>query len=782
MSKYIKRFLIATLMVSLGIVFVHAQTSSVYNGSFEDEDYYNYIEEQNLSSSLYSQPEDDRSVDPLTYVEITADDELINSNDTFDLYLNEATLNFKIKNTDTDYVWSTALENPDAGTYNGMLSSGVGIEYINKEKNYSENSNIGLVDTEFTLDVAEITNGVSIDISVNDYCSTRNCESFYEDYLDGAYTREQMISIGLTELDVTFTLEVTLEEGGIRAHVPYDSIAQAEDEKTTLSSIIMFPSLGATRLDEVPGYLVIPDGIGTLIRYEDNQGQYGAPFEERFYGENLGLTSIRQSVTSYPLSMPLFGAVHGHEQNALSAIIESGDTNARLLAYPNGSANQDYNLIFPKFDIRQPYRQSFTSDGTGGGRRVADTLSEDITVHYNFLKSNDSTYAGIAKDYRNYLSDKNIIRPIDSDSTNIPLHTQYLMSDSRNQFIGNSVVEMTTVSDVNRMIQAFKDANITNQKISLMGWNDGGYSGHLPSNLDYENKLGNNSSFRSLIESNDVYLLNNYVSATNATDNITYRRDVAQGVDRFQLEDECEMCTYKDEYLLYPEKSLSLAMDHKADFAEDKANMLFESLGSTVFSYYDNRIYNRGDALEYYQDIMESYQGASAYYYPNAYAYRYTNEFFAAPLFNSQLKYYDDLIPLLPIALSGHMDFYSEFMNFNSLGREQTLMLIDFNINPSFVLTEEESNKLSGTDIESMFSTHYDKWKTTIIEDYHYMNDALQFVRGATIESRNVIELGVVEVTYSNDVTIVINYSSQEYSYNGSIIDPLDYHVGGVQS
>jgi hypothetical protein len=772
--------MIATLFLTLSIVFIHAQTDEEGSATGSDNDYFNYIEQQKLSSSLYSKPEDDTVIDPSMYIPIEDSDTLVSENASLELYLNEETLNFKIKDKDTDYVWSTALKEPDAGNYDGLLSSGIGIEYINKEQNMSENTNIGLVDTEFTLDVANTANGVSIDVSIGGYCSTRNCSRLYDDYVDGVYDLDHMIQLGLTEIDVAFTLDVSLTDTGITAHIPYESITQEEDEWTTLSSIILFPSLGATRLDDIPGYMVIPDGVGAIIRYEDNFGQYGTPFEERFYGENLGLESNRQSVTSYPLSMPIFGAVHGHAQHAMTAIIESGDINARLLAYPNGSGNQDYNLVFPKFDLRQTYRQSFTSDGSGGARRVADTLSDDITVHYDFSSGEAATYTGIAKTYRNYLADRNIISPLETDDVNIPLHTQYLMSDSRSRFIGNSVIEMTSVSSIERMIDAFEDANITNQKVSLMGWNSGGYSGHLPSNLDFENKLGSNTAFKDLIEKTDAYLLNNYVEATEATDNISYRRDVAQGVDRFQLEDSCDGCTYQNEYLLYPEKTKNLAMDHYEGFSEEKANMLFEALGSTVYSYYDNEIYNRSDALNYYESIMETYKGKAGYLYPNAYAYPYMDEFFGAPLFNSQLKYFDDLVPLLPIALSGHMDLYSQFMNFNSLGREQTLMLIDFNINPSFILSEEESNELSGTDIEYMFSTHFEKWESSVIEDYHYMNDALQYVRGASIESRDVLEMGVVEVTYSNGITIIINYTSQEVTYEGKKVNPLDYLVGGL--
>lgn len=764
---------------------VHAQTS--HSGeALPDDVFYNYIEDQKLDSSMYTRQDDMRTVDTDLYIEITDDDELVTTNENFELYLNEATLNFKIKNLHTGYVFSTAVDDADAGQLSGFLSSGVGLEYVNKERNMSYNSNVGIIDTEFELDKTPIENGIALDISVGGYCSTRNCSRLYDSYLDGTIDLDQMIDLGLTEINASFRLEVTLESGGLHAYIPYESITETETDWTVLSSIILFPGFGATTMDDIPGYMVIPDGVGTLMRYEDNEDQFSTPFEARFYGQNIGLPSFRQSVTSYPLSMPLFGAVHGVDQNAFSAIIESGDVSARLMAYPNGASNLDYNLIFPKFDIRQIYRQSFTSDGSGGATRVAKTMTQDISVQYNLLEGDDANYVGIAKSYRDYLKTTEVINPLENLEEAIPAHFQYLMSDSQNRFIGTSLIEMSDVDSVNSMYQHFMDAGIENQSVSLMGWNKGGYSGHLPSPVNFENSLGRNNDFRSLIntinEENTVYLLNDYVHASNATRNISYRNDVAQGVDRFQLEETCTNCVYNQDYMLYPKASLRLANNHYDDYVDEGVHVLFEHSASNIFSYYDSEIYMRQDALAYYEQIMQKYEGMSGYMYPNAYAYQYTNDFFFMPVYNSQLNYFDDLVPLIPIVLSGHMELYSQFLNYNALGREQTLKLIDFNINPAYILSSERSSELRGSDIEHHFSTHFDKWEDSVIEDYNFINEALKHVRGETIEARHVLKSGVVSVTYSNDVTITLNYTSQVVEVDGLNINPYEYHVGGIES
>lgn len=759
MANIIKKAFILTLFFTAFGLFVHAQTSNASDNDLPGDVFYNYIEDQKLSSSMYSRSDDMRLLDDEVYIEITDEDTLITSNQRFELYFNEETTNFKVKNLVSNYVWATALEDPDAGSYNGLLSSVVGIEYINKERNMALRQNVGLVDTQYTAGTHHINDGLRLEISI---ASHRQAT-----------------------LNVDFVLEVTLTKQGLKAHIPYDSIVEEETEKTVISSIIPFAALGASHKDDIPGYMVIPDGIGTMIRYEEKEGRFITPFEERYYGANPGLPTTRQSVTSYPLSMPIFGGVHGVDQNAFLGVIEAGDINARLLAYPTGSAFQPYNLIFPKFDLYQNYRQSFTSDGSGGATRVAKTLASDITLQYQFLDDSDANYTGIGRQYRKHLLATGVLNEHVEKQKNIPIHFQYLMSDSRRGFLGTSLVEMSTVDEVNAMYDAFMAQGIDNQRISLQGWNKGGYSGHLPSNLSYENSLGRKRDFEALIDhiqtDNDIYLLNNYINATEATSQITYRNDVAQGADRFQLERECPRCVYNRQYMLYPETTKRLSFNHHKDFEAAGVPLMFERLASTAFSYYDRNVYTRGDALDYYLEIMELYEGQAAYMYPNAYAYGFVSDFFHAPLFNSQLNYYDDLIPLLPIVLNGHMELYSQFLNFNSRGREQTLMLIDFGMNPAYILSHKPSSNLRNTDIEYLFSTHFEKWEESIIEEYFYINEALRHVSGETIEDRRVLTQGVVQTTYSNEVSIFVNYTSQEVSIDNVVIPPLDYIVRGAE-
>jgi hypothetical protein len=333
------------------------------------------------------------------------------------------------------------------------------------------------------------------------------------------------------------------------------------------------------------------------------------------------------------------------------------------------------------------------------------------------------------------------------------------------------------------MHETLKNQGLDHQRISLMGWNSGGYSGQLPASFNVESRLGTRRDIRQLDTLFDsaypLLLVNNYTYASEATDRINYRRDVALGVNRFRLQRECSTCVYTWTYFVTPERSRTLALRDQNAFASAGVGLLFEDLGNTLFSYTFNESKTRAEMLGTYQNIYEAYEGMSGYQYPFPYVWPYTDTFFEAPLYHSQLKYFDDLIPLLSIVLSGQMEMHSTFLNFNSLGRSQILRLIDFNVYPSYVLTDERPSLLRGSDLESMFATEFSLFENVIVEEYEMINRALSQVIGARIVARDVIDHGIVRVTYDNGVSIWINYSFQDFNASVGRIQAQDILIEG---
>jgi hypothetical protein len=769
------------LVTSIGGVAL--TTATIISNEIDiDNEQPSYIESIKLDSSRYSRVDDLSVVDTELYIDIKSSDELIAENDKLRLYYDEDIISFKIENKDTNYVFATHIDRVSAGTYDSLLSGGLGIEYIQVTKGMNIVENVGITDIALTQEITQVENGIKVSLDLGGFCPTRTCKRNYEFYLEGLITLEQLMGFGYIELNMGFDFIVTLEEDGIRAEIPYESIREEKTDEILLSSLIVFPALGATKLDEIPGYMMIPDGAGALVRYEDNEGRYKSPYRAQFYGINYGLRDNFITVANYTLSMPIFGMVHGVNQNGLLGIVESGDYSSRLFMFQNGANNLDYNLVFPKFDIRKTFRQSFTTDNSSGTQRVVDTSSADIAMLYKVLDNDEANYVGMANKYKEYLKDKGILDS-ELNSQDIPLHLDYLMADSKNALLGKQTIEMSNTDDVLLMHEYFLLQGLSNFNIGLMGWNDGGYSGNLPSSVDFDGKLGSTRSFKNLIEelqkTSEVSLINSYVYAGEEADSISERGDIAKGIDRLRLQYQCTVCVYEDQSLLYPESTLRLGTKHFEDYMDLNVNVTFEMLGNTLFSYYDSGYYSREDSYSIYQEMMSLYDGKAGYLRPNAYAFEYMSSYYQAPMFNSQLKYFDDLVPVLQIVLMGEVPLFSDYLNFNSYGQEFLLQLIDFNVYPSFVLTMNPSSLLKDTDIEYIYTSEFDLWKDTVVEQYDFINDALKHVIGETLVSREVPVQGIVKNTYSNGVIIYINYTSTDKVYEGITIGAINYALGG---
>jgi hypothetical protein len=147
------------------------------------------------------------------------------------------------------------------------------------------------------------------------------------------------------------------------------------------------------------------------------------------------------------------------------------------------------------------------------------------------------------------------------------------------------------------------------------------------------------------------------------------------------------------------------------------------------------------------------------------------------PITNSQLDLFTDLVPLVPMVIKGYIPAFTPYLNFNALGKERLLQMIDFGVNPSYLLTQQPSSTLRFTYSNRFFTTAYDDFKSDMTTVYPYLAGALDHVLGASVTDRTMLATGVSLVSYDNGVSIIINYRSSDYSYQQITVPALDYEV-----
>ena len=112
-------------------------------------------------------------------------------------------------------------------------------------------------------------------------------------------------------------------------------------------------------------------------------------------------------------------------------------------------------------------------------------------------------------------------------------------------------------------------------------------------------------------------------------------------------------------------------------------------------------------------------------------------------LYSSNQAKFNDTVPFIPLVLSEKI-VYGRSSNFFSNTSNEVLRMIDYNIYPSFYITYESSNLLLNTKSNNIYTSEFIDWQPTIIEQYNYINEALNNVIGSSVIK--ILDIGLVKI------------------------------------
>lgn len=698
------------------------------------------------------------------------------------VYFEKDSFSMVIENKLTGYFWSSRPEfqgmsgsREDNSANRNLMNSGLWVDYLR-----TTNINASAITTAslYTLaGVKYVTDGSikpeqsdpthPYQITAGSYDSSKVATS-----ITNQNATSFTVHVALKAIQMEFDIVLSLVNDQLEVLIPNESIKELGDNFRLLS-IQVFPYFGAAREDKIPGYVVIPDGVGALVR---TNRAYNTYFSARFYGDDVGY----QATTVPQLSVPIYGMVHEVNANGYYVNIVEGSENSSLLANFWGSSTR-YHRISSRFNVRQLYFNVINKAGDGSDALPVDMVSSNYRISYHLLSNNHASYVGMANDYRQTLIDEGVLTSREaSEDNHIPIELSYLLADQEPSFFGTSEVTMTTLDQVQEAYDYFYDEGLTNQEITLLGWSHDGATNRQPYNRNFIDAGGISELSDQLHDDgNSLYFANDYTISTSLSSRISYNDDVAKNLSKLKIELLSRSLIGDDisYYWLYPENSLALAQEDVTDFLNLGADGLaLSNLGNVLFSYYDDAIYDRSQSIETYRSLAALYPSLHLDQ-PNAYLFDYVDGYRNMPITNSQYDYYTDLVPLIPIILKGSISYYTPYLNFNALGQNRLLTMVDFAINPSYLLTHEATSKMRYTPSNVFFTTALSDFDEEVVNSYHYVNDALKYVIGASIISRTMLLPGVAKVIYSNGVTIYINYTSREITVDNKTLNAEDYEV-----
>lgn len=617
---------------------------------------------------------------------------------------------------------------------------------------------------------------------------------------------EYVLNVHFSSPEISLAVYLTFGEDSISYRIPSSEFEGTDLIK--LASIDITPFLGASGgklnvLDElgdweevdryrIPGYVLVPDGSGALIRFVDNTSTFNS-YVGDVYGKDYA-TETYYSFISYddvPVNdpcMPVFGIAWGDQQLGFVAWADSGAEYMEVIVNPDETKATSYTWSYPRFEYNIQYYQLYDEQGNGFFTKMDSLYSYDINMTYQFLfgDGTDGTYSadyvGMALSYRQHLLDNGTLTIAEGTSEDIPIRLDFIMCDSESGIIGTNQVNVTTTEDVREILNDIMAGGIENISSGLIGWQRKGESLTRPDQIRYSLSIGTGSSFKKLIEEfaeKGVEISQSRNMVKINTKMTRYYNTAVKTVSNWYVS--------LDEDNLLPESiptyMFSLATPKKvSEWTTKLVNSVepySEAVTLTGMSNILTSTWNQNgvvtsltDAIALYDETLAQYDGLLKFNLetPNMYLWKYTAKYLQIPVGNSWYIFESDSVPFLQMVLSGTMEMYAPYSNFSFYTQDAILRMIDYNVFPSFILSKEASWNLSDSFSSSLYSTEYSLYEDLIRDIYAKVNSILSQVQDYTWTNRSVPEAGVVINTYEKDGQtryVVVNYTQSAVTYLG---------------
>ena len=677
---------------------------------------------------------------------------LIAQNNTYSLYVNHEAMSILIENNQTGQIMHSAVAEPDENDnlmWRNFIKSGISIEY------YAGTSTTALRADMFL----------------------KKPKKTVEPIRDGFIAH-----IEYTELGIQLDVMAKLTDSGLQVVIPAESVKETAANK--LSAVYAFPFLGYTFRGEEEGYMLIPDGCGALIDLKDNFEKFQQPFKAPVYGYDYGIveettgafTPYKEAIElnqTQTVLAPVFGMVHSKKQMGFIGIIESGQYNAEIEAYPNGAVTQ-YNWITAKFIYRNQYILP-ASKKTGFPAVEEDIQRFDIVVNYLLVNGGEANYAGLAKAYRQYLLSHGRL-PAHQGQKAIRL--DFLGGDAEKAMVGNKFIPMTTAEQVAEILNTLSAEEKGSILATYNAWQPRGRFGIL-SEAKLDIRLGSIEQLSVTDKQTDLALggdfLRNYTGTKEAQ--TVFRLNEKQLISTSGLP------LHKTVTYMTPQ-AISETVAKTSDSLTKKGitKMLVDGASKHLVSFRQGeKMISRTQSASILQNSMKTAHekirlSLSA---PFSYLWKYSDDFLDFQLYGSNYKFSSKEIPFFAIVLQGSMALYGEYANYQPNQKEYFLKLAESGIAPGFLMTYSETSGLLYTDSKNLYAAYYKNSLGMINEYYNQFATLFQKTDGSEIVDHESND-GVSKTVYANGVSVYVNFNDTEKTAdNGLMLKPLSFQVTG---
>lgn len=640
---------------------------------------------------------------------------------------------------------------------------------------------------------------------------SNNLDSYSQSVAKGQFSAEsigngiryiyQVGDLAEGQIHFDIPLEYRLNGDKLEVSVPVSGIG--EYGGGFIYRIQLLRYMGAAHNSE-EGYLVVPNGSGSLIRFNNGKTS-AANYTQYIYDIDPMAANYTTIENTYSAKLPVFGICR--QDRSLLVTVEDGATTAVITAGVSGSYN-DYNYAYPTFVLRNiDNLRMFGNSATDVFVMEPDMYDINMKVSYSFPGEAYKGYSGLANYYRERLIAEGLLTP-QNQGGDIPFYYDVIAGVKETaHFLGVQYLHtfvMTDFDDAEAMARELAEAGITNQVMNLQGWFNGGYYHDAADKVKVMGKLGGKSGLKDLNKAmtdlgGRLYADVAFQQVTFADDGFNYNAESSRyygagfvaafgQVNPTNLRNTSGLDYYETRYDMLSPKFLPRYVGKFAKKIEkyELYGVSLRDMGNVLTS--DKKrteIINREEALDVLLaqfDVLENTGKKLMTNSANAYSFPYSTDIINVPIESNKYQIVDESIPFYEMVIHGCISYSTDLLNFQD-EEDMTgivLKMIEAGASPHYVFTREESSRMKDTGLNRYYATTFDVWKGEATDIYSRVNDALKFVSGSIMTGHEILESGVRKITYDNGVILYINYDDEARKADGMEIPAMSYRMEGM--
>lgn len=686
------------------------------------------------------------------------------SNDKIELYFNEDEAILAIRVIETGYVWYSSPLDWDAderasGFTKNALPSLLSIRAKDMNSTFRPaNSYINVV-SRGGLKVKEISNGIR---------------------LVHKFTKE----------GITIPLDVTLDGNSILMSVPLNEIKELPDDdpdnksKLKLLDFEIDPYFGAAESSE-DGFILVPDGSGAVIKFNNKKSE--TTYQQYVYGRDKSIIPTKKRNVTETISLPVFGM--SRENAAFIGVIEQGAARGMINAETAGQVT-NYNAVSSSCIVRDFDSFSFR-ERTGTPRDIRifektklETLPDVFSVRYIFINNDKNNLAGMAETYRSYLQKINKFpKQLNNDEPALVLN--FIGTGIKKQpVLGmpmNIDIPYTTFDDARAIVEKLQSMGVNNFVVKFDGWIKGGILGKYPSSAQASTQLGGKRDLVKLIN----WLTDQKIPFYLGADFVNlYQQDVTRikeltanhAINRSPVKiPDYRMSTYTNEkttdaypyYILRAPKVESYYTKFMKTLEKNYSTIGFapDSLGNVLSSDFGSDGTSRTATAAIFENLLKTTAQSRKVLLsrPFDYALAYSSFITDVPTQSSRFDVESYSVPFYQMVLKGYIPFSNNSGNRSTSIEEYKLHLLETGSDVSFLWIANHPDYVRDSRMQWFTNVYASDWIDGAAKIYNEVSKINSKVKGQSIVDYSV-DGDVHKTTYSNGITITVNYADKTYS------------------